>query len=172
MPPISPARKASSSPTPSFEFGFYPDVDNGQTPILIDEALTPDSSRFWPADQYAVGRDQPSFDKQYLRNYLETLAWNKTPPGPALPDEVVTNTRAKYVEAYERLTGQNATFERSLRFISHFLNHGGHGDTERTVSNEPDVPRQRIEMNVLVPFLLFVLSVVETIFWLEQDPDG
>jgi phosphoribosylaminoimidazole-succinocarboxamide synthase len=88
-----------------FEFGTHPDVDGGQTPILIDEALTPDSSRFWPADQYETGRDQPSFDKQYLRNYLETLAWNKTPPGPTLPDEVVRNTRAKYIEAYERLTG-------------------------------------------------------------------
>ena len=88
-----------------FEFGTHPEVDGGRTPILIDEALTPDSSRFWPADQYEMGRDQPSFDKQYLRNYLETLAWNKTPPGPALPEEVVRNTRAKYVEAYERLTG-------------------------------------------------------------------
>jgi phosphoribosylaminoimidazole-succinocarboxamide synthase len=89
-----------------FEFGTHPEVDGGRTPILIDEALTPDSSRFWPADQYEVGRDQPSFDKQYLRNYLETLAWNKTPPGPVLPEEVVRNTRAKYIEAYERLTGE------------------------------------------------------------------
>ena len=88
-----------------FEFGTSPDVDGGQTPILIDEALTPDSSRFWPADQYEVGRDQASFDKQYVRNYLETLSWNKTPPGPTLPVDVVRNTRAKYVEAYERLTG-------------------------------------------------------------------
>jgi phosphoribosylaminoimidazole-succinocarboxamide synthase len=88
-----------------FEFGTHPEVDGGRTPILIDEALTPDSSRFWPADQYEIGRDQPSFDKQYLRNYLETLAWNKTPPGPELPEEVVRNTRAKYIEAYERLTG-------------------------------------------------------------------
>ena len=71
-----------------------------------DEVLTPDSSRFWPADTYEVGRGQPSFDKQYVRNYLETLAWNKTPPAPALPEEVVVNTRAKYVEAYERLTGK------------------------------------------------------------------
>jgi len=89
-----------------FEFGTHPEVDGGRTPILIDEALTPDSSRFWPADQYEIGRDQPSFDKQYLRNYLETLAWNKTPPGPELPEEVVRNTRAKYVEAYEKLTGE------------------------------------------------------------------
>jgi phosphoribosylaminoimidazole-succinocarboxamide synthase len=86
-----------------FEFGTHPSIDNAQTPILIDEALTPDSSRFWPADQYAPGRDQPSFDKQYLRNYLETLAWNKTPPSPALPHEVVTSTRDKYIEAYEKL---------------------------------------------------------------------
>jgi phosphoribosylaminoimidazole-succinocarboxamide synthase len=91
-----------------FEFGIHPSIDNGQTPILIDEALTPDSSRFWPADQYETGHDQPSFDKQYLRNYLESLgnAWNKTPPGPALPEDVVANTRTKYVEAYERLTGK------------------------------------------------------------------
>jgi len=88
-----------------FEFGTHPDIDGGQTPILIDEALTPDSSRFWPADQYEVGRDQASFDKQYVRNYLETLAWNKMPPGPTLPNDVVKNTRAKYVEAFERLTG-------------------------------------------------------------------
>src|ERR1035437_7781175 len=85
-----------------FEFGTHPEGDGGKTPILVDDALTPDSSRFWPADQYEVGRDQASFDKQYLRNYLETLSWNKTPPGPVLPEEVVKNTRAKYVEAYER----------------------------------------------------------------------
>lgn len=85
-----------------FEWG----IPAGQTdPILIDEALTPDSSRFWPADQFAVGREQASYDKQYVRNYLETLTWNKTYPGPALPDEVVANTRAKYIEAYEKITG-------------------------------------------------------------------
>jgi len=89
-----------------FEFGTHPAIDGGRTPILIDEALTPDSSRFWPADQYEVGRDQASFDKQYLRNYLETLKWSKTPPGPELPEEVVKNTRAKYVDAYEKLTGK------------------------------------------------------------------
>jgi phosphoribosylaminoimidazole-succinocarboxamide synthase len=93
-----------------FEFGTHPDVDGGKTPILIDEALTPDSSRFWPADLYEIGRDQASFDKQYVRNYLETLVeagtWNKTPPGPTLPMDVVRNTRMKYVEAYERLTGK------------------------------------------------------------------
>jgi phosphoribosylaminoimidazole-succinocarboxamide synthase len=89
-----------------FEFGTHSSVDNGQSPILIDEALTPDSSRFWPADQYEVGRDQASFDKQYLRNYLESLNWGKIAPGPDLPTEVVNNTRAKYVEAYEKLTGR------------------------------------------------------------------
>jgi len=73
---------------------------------LIDEALTPDSSRFWPADQYEPGHDQPSFDKQYVRNFLETLDWNKTPPGPMLPDDVVAGTRQRYVEAYEKLTGK------------------------------------------------------------------
>jgi len=74
--------------------------------ILIDEVLTPDSSRFWPADTYQPGHDQPSFDKQFLRNYLDTLDWDKTPPGPDLPDDIVVRTRAKYVEAYERLTGK------------------------------------------------------------------
>ena len=83
-----------------FEFG----LDNGKL-ILIDEVLTPDSSRFWPADQYQPGRSQPSFDKQFVRDYLETLDWNKTPPGPKLPDDVVAKTSAKYLEAYERLTG-------------------------------------------------------------------
>jgi phosphoribosylaminoimidazole-succinocarboxamide synthase len=84
-----------------FEFG----VCDGQL-ILIDEVLTPDSSRFWPADQYAPGRGQPSFDKQFVRDYLETLAWNKNPPGPVLPADVVAKTAAKYLEAYERLTGK------------------------------------------------------------------
>ena len=74
--------------------------------ILVDEVLTPDSSRFWPADEYEPGHDQPSFDKQFLRNYLDTLDWDKTPPGPDLPDDIVVRTRAKYVEAYERLTGE------------------------------------------------------------------
>jgi len=84
-----------------FEFG----LDNGKL-ILIDEVLTPDSSRFWPADQYQPGRSQPSFDKQFVRDYLETLDWNKTPPGPKLPDDVVAKTMAKYLEAYEKLTGR------------------------------------------------------------------
>ena len=82
-----------------FEFGQV----NGQL-ILIDEVMTPDSSRFWPADQYQPGRSQPSFDKQFVRDYLETLDWNKTPHAPALPPEVVAKTQAKYREAYRRLT--------------------------------------------------------------------
>jgi phosphoribosylaminoimidazole-succinocarboxamide synthase len=84
-----------------FEFGRL----DGRL-ILIDEALTPDSSRFWPADQYRPGRGQPSFDKQFVRDYLETLDWDKTPPAPALPAEIVEKTRAKYLEAYRRLTGR------------------------------------------------------------------
>jgi phosphoribosylaminoimidazole-succinocarboxamide synthase len=84
-----------------FEFGLA----DGKL-LLIDEVLTPDSSRFWPADQYAPGKSQPSFDKQFLRDYLETLDWKKTPPGPVLPPEVVAKTQAKYLEAYERLTGR------------------------------------------------------------------
>jgi phosphoribosylaminoimidazole-succinocarboxamide synthase len=84
-----------------FEFG----LSDGKL-ILIDEVMTPDSSRFWPADQYQPGKGQPSFDKQFVRDYLETLDWNKTPPGPTLPDEVVSKTTAKYLEAYERLTGK------------------------------------------------------------------
>ena len=82
-----------------FEFGLI----DGEI-VLIDEVLTPDSSRFWPADDYAVGRSQASFDKQYVRDWLETQDWDKTPPGPALPDDVVSRTRQRYVEAYERLT--------------------------------------------------------------------
>ena len=86
-----------------FEFGLFED-----RLILIDEVLTPDSSRFWPADQYRAGRSQPSFDKQFVRDYLETLDWNKTPPAPALPPEVVEKTQAKYLEAYTRLTGKQS----------------------------------------------------------------
>jgi len=85
----------------TFEFGLF----EGKL-ILIDEVLTPDSSRFWPADKYAPGRGQPSFDKQFVRDYLETLTWDKTPPGPTLPAEVVAKTSATYLEAYERLTGK------------------------------------------------------------------
>ena len=84
-----------------FEFGLTADDEL----ILIDEALTPDSSRFWPADTYQVGTSPPSFDKQYVRDYLETLDWNKQAPGPHLPAEVIARTSAKYHEALERLTG-------------------------------------------------------------------
>ena len=86
-----------------FEFGL--DDATGKL-VLIDEVLTPDSSRFWPADQYDPGKGQPSFDKQFVRDYLETLDWDKTPPGPKLPDDVVSKTTAKYLEAYEKLTGK------------------------------------------------------------------
>ncbi len=83
-----------------FEFG----MKDGRL-VWIDEALTPDSSRFWPKASYEPGRSQPSFDKQYVRDYLETLRWDKTPPGPALPDDVLARTRAKYQEAYALITG-------------------------------------------------------------------
>ena len=84
-----------------FEFGLI-----GDQIIWIDEALTPDSSRFWPAQGYAPGRPQPSFDKQYVRDYLEQIGWNKQPPAPELPAEIVAATRAKYREAYRLLTGR------------------------------------------------------------------
>jgi len=90
-----------------FEFGLP--IHGDDEPILIDEALTPDSSRFWPADQYAPGHDQPSFDKQFVRNYLQGLVddgrWDKMPPGPKLPDEVVSGTLNKYLQAHRELTG-------------------------------------------------------------------
>jgi phosphoribosylaminoimidazole-succinocarboxamide synthase len=84
-----------------FEFG----VDDSGQLVLIDEALTPDSSRFWPVDTYAPGSSPPSFDKQFVRDYLETLDWNKTAPGPKLPAEVIAKTAEKYREALRRLTG-------------------------------------------------------------------
>ena len=87
-----------------FEFGLVGDGERAQV-LLIDEVLTPDSSRFWPADQYVPGRPQPSFDKQYVREYLERIQWDKQPPVPSLPDEVVARTREKYLDAYARLTG-------------------------------------------------------------------
>jgi phosphoribosylaminoimidazole-succinocarboxamide synthase len=83
-----------------FEFGSSP----GAEIVLGDEVLTPDSSRFWPADDYEPGRGQASFDKQYVRDYLDEIGWDHSPPPPELPDEVVRNTRAKYVDAYERIT--------------------------------------------------------------------
>ena len=84
-----------------FEFGLDPE---GRL-VLGDEAFTPDSSRFWPADEYEPGRAQPSYDKQFVRDYCETLGWDKTAPGPELPEDVVAGTRARYVEAFEGLTG-------------------------------------------------------------------
>jgi phosphoribosylaminoimidazole-succinocarboxamide synthase len=91
-----------------FEFGLLD--DDGRPPmdrvIVIDEMLTPDSSRFWPADDYRPGGPQPSFDKQFVRDYLERIEWNKQPPVPALPDDVVLKTREKYIEAFRRLTGR------------------------------------------------------------------
>ncbi|MCW4026047.1 MAG: phosphoribosylaminoimidazolesuccinocarboxamide synthase [Candidatus Bathyarchaeota archaeon] len=91
-----------------FEFGIH----DGNV-LLIDEVLTPDSSRFWPKDQYEVGRNQPSFDKQYVRDYLISIDWDRQPPAPALPDHVVLETSRKYIEAYERLTGRS--FDEQIR---------------------------------------------------------
>ena len=91
-----------------FEFGLLPaprDISDVDRLLLIDEVLTPDSSRFWPLDGYAPGASQPSFDKQFVRDYLEQIRWNKQPPVPSLPQDVVTNTREKYLEAFRRLTG-------------------------------------------------------------------
>jgi phosphoribosylaminoimidazole-succinocarboxamide synthase len=88
-----------------FEFGLV-----GDTIILVDEVLTPDSSRFWPKDAYAPGGPQPSFDKQFLRDYLLSIKWPQQPPPPKLPSEIVAKTRAKYLEAYERLLGHPAPF--------------------------------------------------------------
>jgi phosphoribosylaminoimidazole-succinocarboxamide synthase len=85
-----------------FEFGIL----DGKI-ILIDEVLTPDSSRFWPASSYAPGQSPPSFDKQFVRDYLETLTWNKQPPAPALPPDVVARTREKYIEAFKLISGQD-----------------------------------------------------------------
>jgi phosphoribosylaminoimidazole-succinocarboxamide synthase len=90
-----------------FEFGR----DEGGHLMLIDEVLTPDSSRFWPADTYKPGKDQPSFDKQFVRDYLDQIEFDRTPPGPVLPAEIVQKTRAKYIDAYKRLTGQKFPWE-------------------------------------------------------------
>lgn len=92
-----------------FEFGLLPDDGRpaAERLVLIDEALTPDSSRFWPSDSYLPGGPQPSFDKQFVRDYLEQIKWDKQPPVPSLPDDVVENTRAKYLEAYRRLAGKD-----------------------------------------------------------------
>ena len=85
-----------------FEFGFAPDGEL----ILIDEVLTPDSSRFWPADVYEAGHGQPSYDKQYVRDWADSLGWDHEPPGPEIPADIVENTAAKYHEAYEKITGE------------------------------------------------------------------
>jgi phosphoribosylaminoimidazole-succinocarboxamide synthase len=85
-----------------FEFGRHP----GAEVVLADEVLTPDSSRFWPADRYEPGRTQPSFDKQYVRDWSDEQGWDHSPPAPELPPDVVEQTRAKYIEAYERITGR------------------------------------------------------------------
>ena len=85
-----------------FEFG----LDKNGELLLVDEVLTPDSSRFWPADEYKPGRSQPSFDKQFVRDYLETLDWDKKPPAPAIPAEIAAATTARYLEAYRLLTGK------------------------------------------------------------------
>jgi phosphoribosylaminoimidazole-succinocarboxamide synthase len=92
-----------------FEFGLIPGSGRPDEDrvILIDEVLTPDSSRFWPRDRYAPGGPQPSFDKQYVRDYLEQIHWNKQPPVPSLPDDVVRHTSEKYLEAFRRLTGRD-----------------------------------------------------------------
>jgi phosphoribosylaminoimidazole-succinocarboxamide synthase len=89
-----------------FEFGLVGAGNPDSDVVLIDEVLTPDSSRFWPSAQYEAGHGQPSFDKQYVRDYLETIRWNKQPPVPSLPDEVVARTRDKYVEAFRLLSGR------------------------------------------------------------------
>ena len=85
-----------------FEFG----LDSSGQLVLADEVCTPDSSRFWPADEYEPGRGQPSFDKQYVRDWASGTGWDRNPPAPAIPDDVVERTREKYVEAYERITGE------------------------------------------------------------------
>jgi phosphoribosylaminoimidazole-succinocarboxamide synthase len=89
-----------------FEWGWPADTSDPSELILVDEVLTPDSSRFWPADRYEPGHPQPSFDKQFLREWLETTGWDKNSPPPPLPDDIVARTREKYIEAYQRLTGQ------------------------------------------------------------------
>jgi len=97
-----------------FEFGYRGGGDAVDDLMLIDEVMTPDSSRFWPADEYQPGRDQPSFDKQFVRNHLQALVdsgqWDKTPPGPTLPPDVVRGTLDRYLDAYQRLTGQTLSF--------------------------------------------------------------
>ncbi|MGI4854433.1 MAG: phosphoribosylaminoimidazolesuccinocarboxamide synthase [Janthinobacterium lividum] len=90
-----------------FEFGFVPGPDGSEVLVLADEVLTPDSSRYWLASGYTPGGAQPSFDKQFVRDYLERIAWDKQPPAPTLPDEVIEETRAKYMQAFSLLTGKS-----------------------------------------------------------------
>ena len=90
-----------------FEFGILRSAPPGHRIIVIDEMLTPDSSRFWPADRYAPGTGPPSFDKQFVRDWLGRQSWDRTPPAPPLPPDVVEGTRKRYVEAYETLTGRS-----------------------------------------------------------------
>jgi phosphoribosylaminoimidazole-succinocarboxamide synthase len=92
-----------------FEFGL---TDDGEL-LLIDEVMTPDSSRYWPKDTYSPGGAQPSFDKQFVRDYLESIKWNKQPPVPSLPDDVVAKTREKYLDAFRRLTGRELEIARA-----------------------------------------------------------
>ena len=94
-----------------FEFGLAPGADGKDELVLIDEVLTPDSSRFWPKALYVAGQSQPSYDKQFVRDYLEEIKWNKQPPVPSLPDEVVAKTRAKYLEAFRVITGDELILE-------------------------------------------------------------
>ena len=103
-----PRHAASSSRTRNSSSACFPTIGRPAEDrlILIDEVMTPDSSRFWPRDGYEPGGPQPSFDKQFVRDYLERIHWNKQPPVPSLPDDVVARTREKYVEAFERLTGR------------------------------------------------------------------
>ena len=93
-----------------FEFGLAPGLDGQDELVLIDEVLTPDSSRFWPKARYEPGHSQPSYDKQFVRDYLEQIRWNKQPPVPSLPDDVVVKTREKYLEAYRVLAGRELDF--------------------------------------------------------------
>ena len=107
-----------------FEFGLL--LPRPATIILIDEVLTPDSSRFWPRDGYQPGGAQPSFDKQFVRDYLERIRWNKQPPVPSLPDDVVAKTREKYVEAFRRLTGRELAVitDRLERLVEEMVDKG------------------------------------------------
>ena len=120
-----------------FEFGLLPARGEhaGRAPedrvLLIDEMLTPDSSRFWPRDGYAPGGPQPSFDKQFVRDYLEQIRWNKQPPVPSLPDDVVIKTREKYVEAFRRLTGRELDSPEPLRGANALSNSAGGGAPAR-----------------------------------------